>query len=91
VQVDGTPAVARAGRHKKDEQVLLPYHFFKFASVVPCLAQGIGLTSDAARPPARPPGAHPLPSADGGVRAVRAGCSPRVGNWKRQFTPSHLM
>ncbi len=39
VQVDGTPAVARAGRHKKDEQVLypaLPYHFFEFASVVPC-------------------------------------------------------
>jgi hypothetical protein len=47
VQVDGTPAVARAGRHKKDEQVLhpaLPYHFFEFASVllrsVSCLITG---------------------------------------------------
>jgi hypothetical protein len=32
VQVDGTPAVARAGRRKKDEKVLhsaLPYHFFE--------------------------------------------------------------
>ena len=32
VQVDGTPAVARAGRHKKDEYMLhpaLPYHFFR--------------------------------------------------------------
>jgi hypothetical protein len=45
VQVDVTPAVARAGRHKKDGQVLhaaLPYlwHFSEFASGVPCLAQG---------------------------------------------------
>ena len=31
VQVDGTPAVARQGRRKKDEKVMhpaLPYHFF---------------------------------------------------------------
>jgi hypothetical protein len=49
VQVDGTPAVARAGRHKKQKQVLhaaLSYHFFEFASVVPCLAQGHSLRFD---------------------------------------------
>ncbi len=47
VQVDGTPAVASAGRRKKDEQVLhaaIPYHSSKFACVVPCPAG----------PPARP-------------------------------------
>jgi hypothetical protein len=29
--------------------------------------------------------------AEVGFRAVRAGCSPRVGNWRRQFSASHHM
>jgi hypothetical protein len=60
VQVNGTLAVASAGRRKKDKQVLhaaIPYHSSKFAYVVPCPAEVLGLISDGqARPPARPPG-----------------------------------
>jgi hypothetical protein len=59
VQVAGKPAVDEGGRRKKDTQVLhsaLPYHFSEFSSFVPCLALGLGLISDVARPPARPLG-----------------------------------
>ena len=40
VQVDGEPAVAKAGRHKKDDEkqvvnAALPYSFLEFESVLP--------------------------------------------------------